>query len=259
MLHPSARHLSTLFLLGLLASCGGEQEAEPAGERPAAEARGDDGAGSQPAGQPTDKPEGTGTVDIVRQAVAQERSRNAVESWRCGDLLVEAHHIDEQLELDTGARLLRLSPTASASGARYADEQGNVFWSKASDQALLELDGGRRSQCRPSEQASVWGEARRRGVSLRATGHEPGWYLEVRQGLSDPALRLVTGYGAEHIQYDRLETLPAPGKSWHSADGQVSITVTEAACTDAATGQRFPLSVSIDFADRSLTGCGRRL
>jgi membrane-bound inhibitor of C-type lysozyme len=64
----------------------------------------------------------------------------------CGEIALSTVHRDEMLTLSGpfGERTLR--PKESASGALYADDTGNEFWSKG-DEATLTLDGKPQDPC----------------------------------------------------------------------------------------------------------------
>lgn len=60
-------------------------------------------------------------------------------SYRCGDLSVTANfHANGGVELGFGKTLLSLPQVVAASGARYADDQGNEFWTKGTASRFTE-------------------------------------------------------------------------------------------------------------------------
>lgn len=62
--------------------------------------------------------------------------------YQCGDLDVTANFRGEgDAEFVFNGRVLKLPHAQAASGARYADAQGNEFWSKGEAEALLTLQG----------------------------------------------------------------------------------------------------------------------
>ena len=85
-----------------------------------------------------------------------------VAHFRCGDLAVGARFDNArgELVLTPAARRLVLPQAPAASGARYADAQGNEFWNKG-QRANLTLDGAR-LDCAVTGQVSSWDEARSR-------------------------------------------------------------------------------------------------
>lgn len=182
----------------------------------------------------------------------------AAQDWRCGDLLLRTTLAEDGqrllMELPGGRRVL--THTAAASGARYSEPTGTVFWSKGADAAMLELPDGETPQaCQPSDVASPWIVAREAGLRARASGNEPGWLLELAP---NGELELALDYGTEQ----RSMT----AQTHHEADG--SLRVTDATqrmqarfraetCVDSMSGQRFPMQVTLHIDDRELRGCGR--
>lgn len=79
-------------------------------------------------------------------------SATHVYAYRCGDLAVTGHFSREQVTLDMGGKTLMLPQAMSASGARYADAQGNEFWGKGLKDATLTLAGKAPRTCSGSGQ-----------------------------------------------------------------------------------------------------------
>ena len=75
-------------------------------------------------------------------------------SYQCGDLAVTAT-FDGVGAVDLGfsGGPLTLPQVESGSGARYADSQGNEFWSKG-DEATFTLAGQEKRTCRPGAPVS---------------------------------------------------------------------------------------------------------
>ena len=76
-----------------------------------------------------------------------------VYAYQCGDLAVTGHFTLEQVTLDMGGKTLVLPQAMSASGARYADAQGNEFWGKGLKDATLTLAGEAPRTCSGSGKA----------------------------------------------------------------------------------------------------------
>lgn len=154
-------------------------------------------------------------------------------------------------------RYLVLSQVRSASGTKY--EEGNIrFWSKG-DEALLEIDGLRYTDCRLNHARAPWEDARRRGVNFRALGNEPGWQLEIRDG---EHLLFEAYYGAERVLLQNPELEEEPGfRRYRAGEGEqgIEVVVTEEFCTDTMKGEGFPFTVVVDFGGREYFGCGREL
>ena len=110
-----------------------------------------------------------------------------------------------------------------------------------------------------AERPDPWREARERGIDFRATGQEPGWYLEIDDGVS---MRLIYDYG------ERSVVTPAPvvttGTARTTYSGKtstqvVTVVVEERPCEDVMSGEPSPQTVTVTIAGRALRGCGRLL
>lgn len=110
-----------------------------------------------------------------------------------------------------------------------------------------------------------WAEARRRGVDFRALGQEPGWYLEIDDGVR---IHLVADYG------EREAETPAPAPRVDSAGAlltydarteahALSVVIhrepEERPCRDGMSGFAFAATVSVRLDTMTYRGCGRWL
>jgi membrane-bound inhibitor of C-type lysozyme len=69
--------------------------------------------------------------------------------YQCGEIVVSADfHGHGPVKLRYDGNELTLPQVASASGARYADERGNEFWSKG-DHAMFTIAGQSMRNCAP--------------------------------------------------------------------------------------------------------------
>jgi uncharacterized membrane protein len=162
------------------------------------------------------------------------------------------------LLLPDGAR--RLPHVRSASGARYAADDGTEFWNKG-DEAMVIVDGVERRGCRSDPMAAVWESARVRGVDYRAVGNEPGWHLEVVDG---GRTRFVGDYGELVVEFDTPP--PADGGAagaidyvWREGDRQMTIRLRREPCSDTMVDVDYPLRARVEFDGRVFEGCGRAL
>ncbi|RLQ20268.1 hypothetical protein DWB85_18555 [Seongchinamella sediminis] len=154
-------------------------------------------------------------------------------------------------------RYLVLSQVRAASGTRY--EEGDVmFWSRG-EEAMLEVDGVRYSDCRLNPSRAPWEDARRRGVEFRAVGNEPGWHLEVR---GQENLLFVGDYGASRLLFSEFDTTEEGGLRHYRAQvngDSIEVTVNDSPCYDSMSGEQFPCTVELQLNGRSFHGCGRTL
>ncbi|KPL48858.1 hypothetical protein XAXN_11090 [Xanthomonas axonopodis] len=149
---------SSLMLTGLLAAslAGCSAGGPPPATQTATPAR------AQPAGLQTDaRPPATGTDASVTgplprpaktpapaAAAAAPTLAAQTVAWRCGPRAVATRFdaATDALQLTLESRRLILLSAQAASGARFADAQGNQFWEHAGE-ATLSLAGGEAIKC----------------------------------------------------------------------------------------------------------------
>lgn len=150
---------------------------------------------------------------------------------------------------------LLLPAAVAASGARFSDGQA-TYWSRG-DEAVLEVGETAYAGCRQDAAADPWEVARLRGVDFRATGNEPGWYLEID---AEGALLLVADYGNTTVY------APTPPPAAAGATTAYAITtgahtldvvVEEVPCTDTMSGAAFTHTVTVALDGATYSGCGR--
>jgi uncharacterized membrane protein/uncharacterized lipoprotein YbaY len=176
-----------------------------------------------------------------------------VAHWECGELGVLSRFGAQGAPVDLrfNGRTLSLPSARAASGARYADGDGNEFWMKGAT-GRLSLAGEPPRDCVEAAQPSPWNSAADRGVTFRAVGSEPGWSAEV-SGTS-AVLDATLDYG-EHTL--RAALAPVHGGFDGTADGKpVRLRIERRACRDGMSGQAFEATVSLDALGRAYTGCG---
>ncbi len=154
-------------------------------------------------------------------------------------------------------RYLVLSQVRSASGIKY--EEGDViFWTKG-EAAMLDAGAEHYRDCRRVPAREAWEDARRRGVSFRGAGHEPGWFLELsRQG----GLLFVGDDGASRLEaaaVDRKTTNGVIILQGSAGDQMLRVEVVEGVCTDSAGGATFSHHVIVQTQGERYQGCGMEL
>ena len=179
-------------------------------------------------------------------------------TFRCGDMLVDTlfDNTVGNVTLSINARTLVLPQAMSASGARYASEDGSTeFWNKG-DEASFTLDGTTHD-CRVSDETSPWSEARNRGVAFRGLGTEPFWSLEVDAG-DNPQMRLDLDMGERKLVVERATGISStPGFGGVANDGSdVVLRIAEGDCSDGMSDQVYPASIELKVGIQTLTGCG---
>ena len=183
-------------------------------------------------------------------------------NFQCGDERISAafDNAAGNVTLSIGGQPLTLPQAVAASGARYADDQGNEFWNKGSN-ATLTRSGQPAVECAQTELASPWDQAKARGAGFRAVGNEPGWAVEVGMG-ENPVLTATLDNGERNIEVAQAQALTGDnsGFSGKTADGTaVELLVKREACTDAMSGEAFAASAQLKVGDQTYSGCGRFL
>lgn len=113
----------------------------------------------------------------------------------------------------------------------------------------------------PATDPSPWEAAAARGVDFRAVGNEPGWFLELDDGVQ---IVLVRDYGR------RRNAFPAPEPEVDEAARRVTFRTTAAGetlrvtlapgpCEDTMSGEVFDTTVTVTIGGETLDGCGRAL
>jgi uncharacterized membrane protein len=106
---------------------------------------------------------------------------------------------------------------------------------------------------------NVWHKAKLRGVAFRAIGQEPGWLLEITNGIE---ILLVTDYGEHRTSYPYVEPIVHQEErrtEFITGDDGTIVEIRGVPCRDSMSGEEFEVSVTIKQTDRELQGCGRAL
>jgi putative lipoprotein len=193
---------------------------------------------------PTESPDGTAKVPSLRTKV-----------FTCEGLELVTRTGPGEIALYLPERYVVLSQVRAASGTKYEGD-GILFWSKG-DEAMLEVDGVRYTDCRRNPAREPWAEAARRGISFRATGNEPGWYLEIVDGRG---MLMVTDYGKQRVR------IPVPPpivtdqhRHYHAVTEahDLRVDIEEQECYDSMSAERFVATVVVWLDGIEYRGCGR--
>ncbi len=213
-------------------------------------------AACQPATESSPVADGSEAPPPMDAATADERSY----VFQCGDLTVHAtYRGQDSATVVVGDRTFAMSSEVAASGAKYADEQGNVFWTKGTTEGTLTLKGEPDRHCSGSGEqgaaAPAPAAAGTAGAGFRATGNEPGWLAEVAAGAT-PQLRVETDYGQRTFEI-ASPTQGKDGWSGTAADGTpVKLTFQRTVCQDDMSGQAFGATAMLTVGARQYHGCG---
>lgn len=180
-------------------------------------------------------------------------------NFQCNDLALGASAADAgAVRLSYSGQRMELAAIESATGTRYADDQGNEMLIRDDGSGVLVLAGEPRRDCVRSDRASPWDLAADNGVTYRAVGQEPGWLVEVTAGEGDEAAALTA-----HLDYGQrlLEVLDLQREgdsfSGSTATGErVELAVEERECADPMSGERFRTAASLTVDGQQYEGCG---
>lgn len=173
--------------------------------------------------------------------------------YRCGDLDVRAtFNGEDAATVVIGGRSFAMSSERAASGAKYADGQGNSFWTRGGDDALLSLKGEADRECGAVE--ATEGDGSAGNAAFRATGNEPGW-LAVVDG-DEPGLQVEVDYGERRFAAAK-PTEGADGWVGKAADGtDIKLSFQRTTCQDDMSGEAFEAKAMLTVGTRQYHGCG---
>ncbi|GAA5074652.1 YbaY family lipoprotein [Lysobacter panacisoli] len=201
---------------------------------------------------------------LVRVKSAQEAGTGATKPtyWQCGETRIGASFEGsadagkQTVALSINGRALSLPLARSASGARYADDAGNEFWTKGAS-GTLTLAGEDKRECTQADGPSPWDAARERGVAFRAVGNEPGWLVEVGSGDS-PSLHAELDYGSRKIDIATVQRdKDGLRYSGQTANGtKIELAVERKRCEDPMSGASFDASAQLQAGGKTYRGCG---
>lgn len=152
---------------------------------------------------------------------------------------------------------LILSQVRTAEGIRY--EEGDTAFVSNGDDVTLTAYGQRYPDCALAPERAPWEDARRRGVSFRAVGNEPGWYLEIQSGQQ---ILYAGDYGMNRVLTpDPGPEVTSSGERYHvvTEANDLLLDIETTACTDTMSGDEFPATVWLTVNGKALQGCGRHL
>ena len=173
--------------------------------------------------------------------------------YRCGDLDVRAtFNGEDAATVVIGGRSFAMSSERAASGAKYADDKGNSFWTRGGDDALLSLKGEADRECGAVE--ATEGDGSAGNAAFRATGNEPGW-LAVVDG-DAPGLQVEVDYGERRFVVAK-PTEGADGWVGKAADGtDIKLSFQRTTCQDDMSGEAFEAKAMLTVGTRQYHGCG---
>lgn len=196
-----------------------------------------------------------------QQPVEPSVNNNTTEAYDCETVAGEAksfvvNYRDNSAWLFSTGATLELPRAVSASGEKYADARGNIFWLHQNE-ALADIHGEQYRSCRKNHRDSIWQGAKLRGVDYRAIGQEPSWTLEIS---NRNQLQVFMGYQRQLHSFTLSEPSSdtASSTTRYQGDG-VQLTITGTKCHDSMSGEAFASSVELTLGDTLYRGCGRAL
>ncbi len=177
--------------------------------------------------------------------------------YACGDFEFVARTGPGEVALYLPDDYRVLEQVRSASGARY--ESGDaMFWSKG-DEAMLDIGRKHYRGCQLDRARGPWEDARRRGVSFRAVGQEPGWVLEIQP---ERNMLMVADYGSRRVLLPTPEVELLDGRERYDASDERNSLLVEIElhhCFDSMSGEAYSNRVSVTLNGREYRGCGEAL
>jgi heat shock protein HslJ/membrane-bound inhibitor of C-type lysozyme len=173
-------------------------------------------------------------------------------TYVCGAERIAVVTESETVRVTAAGSTLILRQVRVASGARYEAEgdASTWFWSHGQE-ASLRIRGRGYPEC-----VARGGDPAAAGAgTLRASGHEPGWRLDIANG----QLTLETAYGQNKVSVSApFAEAFAGGRRYiaSSAGRPITATILDRPCADAATGMPRPFTVRVEYAGQTLLGCG---
>jgi membrane-bound inhibitor of C-type lysozyme len=152
---------------------------------------------------------------------------------------------------------MQLLHVESASGMKY--QKGDIVFFSKGYEAMLDTPKHKYRNCTNNRYKAIWEDAKLRGNDFRATGNEPGWYLEIAN--DGKKTLLVMDYGTERYE------LKFP-KRFVSKDNRTviykikdfaEILIEGKTCTDSMTGKKFESRVELKISGKTYKGCGKAL
>ncbi|SIS77197.1 MliC family protein [Insolitispirillum peregrinum] len=195
--------------------------------------------------------------------VASPQGEEVAWVYACGDgTRFTARFEPAQVRVFLPGRSVLLSQTGNGEDAvRYTKQLdiGEAGLITKGNQAVLSLPGTPDRQCTGAKGPGPWELARLAGVSFRAVGHGPEWFLEMGQDSGVVFTSEATG-GRTMFPWGRPE---ADGDKavWNLRGHNEMLTVllSKRPCQDETSGETFEASVTVLMGGKTFQGCGKTL
>ncbi|SFX20725.1 MliC family protein [Marinospirillum alkaliphilum] len=171
------------------------------------------------------------------------------------------------LQLPGSEDWLELPQARAASGALYSNGQGSSFWNR-DERARVTTPEREWLNCQLQATGEVGSlelpfipgsNTSPEAVTLRASGHNPGWTLIIRQNgtgelLHNFGTRRTSLKKAEQVHQDLIR------RQYRIQDEQgqtAEYTVENILCVEVGTGEPFPHRVTLEYQGHQYRGCGQ--
>ncbi len=153
---------------------------------------------------------------------------------------------------------VQLPHVTSGSGAQYRSGP-YLIWTKG-EEAVVESPTARFTGCRNNRRLAIWEDAKLRGADFRATGNEPGWFMEIAYD----SIIVVADYGELTLSFPTptpVEDAANLQTTFETTTGEHSLRVLLEArrCQDSMADESYETTVTIHLDGRELQGCGKSL
>ena len=153
---------------------------------------------------------------------------------------------------------ISLPHVKAASGVKYSDDTA-LFWSKGNE-ALLEIDDSK-YRCKNNRKQAIWEASKLDGNDFRATGNEPGWHLQIREGNK---IEYVGDYGSTLYHFSDASYFTdqkARKTTYQASDGKHKLTLVLEGrlCRDSMSDDTYETTVMLIIDGKTLHGCGKAL
>ena len=130
------------------------------------------------------------------------------------------------------------------------------FWSKG-EEAILDFGAKHYAGCKLDTARTAQEDVKLRGVSVRATGNEPRWTLDIEKGRW---LRFVGDYGGSSAYLPAQTTTIDGDKTIYRAKSvahDLHVVVERTGCADSMSGKNFDAKVTVTADGKVYRGCGQ--
>ena len=175
--------------------------------------------------------------------------------YECDNYEFSVRTNSDEVTLYLASSTVTLERVRAASGAKYQNRDV-MFWNKG-DRSLLEIEG-KTYNCKRNALREPRDNQGKRPVDFRATGNEPGWFLEI---VDEQFIRMIANYGNNRV----VTPVPSPQSTEegtiYEAETEahkIRIVIQQESCRDTMSGEEFESKVTVNLDTETFIGCGKR-